>query len=386
MTEQLDFLISLAALMKKQEALGTKYLVRQLDAVASSESIVSCKSPELIFSKNKEHSCQSDVWTFGCIVAQIATGVPIFSSFNKNEQFAKICMVVGFPKMCEVVPHCLTRERYESFLDTATYRATLGGPKTPLSEIMPDVNFAGLHLIESCLKWNPSERIAANDIMAHPALNGVGIFWKIQSSPISAITPNRSILRELNLSSSPQNFIDATPFVSDDFELEFVESIYGSRLCVRCCASSGEFLGDYLDGSGAIKGSFFVSRVAESDICRVVFAGEWKDKDELAGRFRVSVDLETLSMPEAPPDFSGCIARGSGASWYEGDTEKFEWIWERRDRGEAEGKEIGNPFESVSSSPRASSPEQDVKLTVCISKLILRPAYASRLFGTVKGA
>lgn len=53
------------------------------------------RSPEIIL--GKEYSMGIDMWSFGCILAEMFTGFPIFPGENEQEQLACIMEIMGVP-------------------------------------------------------------------------------------------------------------------------------------------------------------------------------------------------------------------------------------------------------------------------------------------------
>ena len=221
------------------------------------------------------------------------------------------------------------------------------------------------------------------------------------------------------------DFLSEAAFL-EPFELRFVESIFSSSLRITCVPSAETFSGTYAD-SGKICGSYSLEQSRESDLCRLTFTGIWEDTQR--GHFRVLVDVIPETMPEEPPNFSRCAASGAGAAWSGPDNkERNDWVWHQHGTALARASEdvppaatpdqddvpIACPPETPtqstlvaevplsseecaaadeaieetisdrgsSASPQAEDP--DVTLSITVSKFILRPTYASRLFGTVR--
>jgi len=53
------------------------------------------RSPEVILGMN--YAMAIDMWSVGCILAELYTGVPIFPGENEHEQLACIMEVIGMP-------------------------------------------------------------------------------------------------------------------------------------------------------------------------------------------------------------------------------------------------------------------------------------------------
>ncbi|KNC77196.1 CMGC/DYRK/DYRK2 protein kinase [Sphaeroforma arctica JP610] len=128
------------------------------------------RSPEVILGLPYDTSI--DMWSFGCILAELYTGYPLFPGENETEQLAYIMEVYNTPP--EHLIHESTRR--------ASFFEENGTPKTvpnskgkihfPNSKLLSNVikcrdqNF--LHLLDCCLTWDPKERITPDDAMNHP--------------------------------------------------------------------------------------------------------------------------------------------------------------------------------------------------------------------------
>ena len=53
------------------------------------------RSPEIIL--GLDYTMAIDMWSLGCIIAELYTGVPIFPGENEQEQLACIMEVLGVP-------------------------------------------------------------------------------------------------------------------------------------------------------------------------------------------------------------------------------------------------------------------------------------------------
>lgn len=54
------------------------------------------RSPEIIL--GLDYTMAIDMWSLGCIIAELYTGVPIFPGENEQEQLACIMEVLGVPE------------------------------------------------------------------------------------------------------------------------------------------------------------------------------------------------------------------------------------------------------------------------------------------------
>jgi dual specificity tyrosine-phosphorylation-regulated kinase 2/3/4 len=54
------------------------------------------RAPEVIL--GYDYSTEIDIWSFGCVVAEMKLSYPIFSGDNEDEQVGLITEVIGLPK------------------------------------------------------------------------------------------------------------------------------------------------------------------------------------------------------------------------------------------------------------------------------------------------
>lgn len=54
------------------------------------------RAPELILGEEK-YGCEIDIWSIGCVIAEMFLGIPLFAGKNSKDQFLKIMNVLGTP-------------------------------------------------------------------------------------------------------------------------------------------------------------------------------------------------------------------------------------------------------------------------------------------------
>merc|ERR1719379_600627 len=127
------------------------------------------RSPEVIL--GIPYDMAIDMWSFGCILAELYTGYPLFPGENEVEQLACIMEVMGLPpqRMLEqgtrkkmffdqnnnprIVPNSRGKKRRPSSKDLA------GALRTT------DIKF--VEFLAGCLRWDPAERFKPDDALQH---------------------------------------------------------------------------------------------------------------------------------------------------------------------------------------------------------------------------
>ncbi|XP_032232315.1 dual specificity tyrosine-phosphorylation-regulated kinase 4 isoform X2 [Nematostella vectensis] len=127
------------------------------------------RSPEVIL--GLPYSMAIDMWSFGCILAELYTGYPLFPGENEVEQLACIMEVLGLPspKLIESasrrrlffdskgIPRCITNSK--------------GKKRRPssrdISAALKTNDALFLDFLKQCLEWDPSERITPEQAFQH---------------------------------------------------------------------------------------------------------------------------------------------------------------------------------------------------------------------------
>ncbi|KAJ7672613.1 kinase-like domain-containing protein [Mycena polygramma] len=118
------------------------------------------RAPDVLLG-SRTYSTSIDLWSCGCIFAEMITGMPLFRGKDNNDQLMHIMKILGTPshqqfaKMLKDSPEIVLKD-FPVF------------PKVPLGQVIPKASPAALDLLERLLKFDPSERISAADALSHP--------------------------------------------------------------------------------------------------------------------------------------------------------------------------------------------------------------------------
>mmetsp|Transcript_22947 Transcript_22947/g.40615 ORF Transcript_22947/g.40615 Transcript_22947/m.40615 type:complete len:385 (+) Transcript_22947:166-1320(+) len=125
------------------------------------------RAPEVMLSPGC-YGQKMDVWSIGCIMAELLGRKPIFRGDNYIEQMKLIFKQLGTPDEDDL--DFITNEQ------ALKYVKKLGVmEKIPWSETFPKASKESLDLLEKMLHFNPKKRISVEDALNHPYMSKVRI-------------------------------------------------------------------------------------------------------------------------------------------------------------------------------------------------------------------
>jgi len=117
------------------------------------------RAPEVILSW-KHYNRTIDMWSVGCIFAELLGRKPLFQGSNYMDQITTIIDIIGTPSHEDLlaIPNAAARQYIQSM-----------GNKPGLSfqKIYPHANPVALDLLSRMLAFNPEKRIPVQDALAH---------------------------------------------------------------------------------------------------------------------------------------------------------------------------------------------------------------------------
>lgn len=123
------------------------------------------RCPELLLAQNRPYSDSIDLWSIGCILAELIKRKPLFPGKSHANQVQLIFEILGFDHPKEL-GYPLPEEATSFLMKRCRY------PKQSLSLIIPDATTDALELIEALLAVNPFVRPSAADALDFKYLNG----------------------------------------------------------------------------------------------------------------------------------------------------------------------------------------------------------------------
>lgn len=113
-----------------------------------------------------------DMWSFGCIIAELYTGYPIFPGENEMDQLAQIMEICGIPPK-EVLMLSSRRQLFfesdGSPIIVANSRGKERFPNTKqLDQVLKCQDPIFLDFLKKCFRWHPCERMTPLEALQHP--------------------------------------------------------------------------------------------------------------------------------------------------------------------------------------------------------------------------
>uniref|UniRef100_A0A8D3BQU1 dual-specificity kinase n=1 Tax=Scophthalmus maximus TaxID=52904 RepID=A0A8D3BQU1_SCOMX len=127
------------------------------------------RSPEVIL--GHPYSMAIDMWSLGCILAELYTGYPLFPGESEVEQIACIMEVLGMPPNDFVQSASRRRLFFDSKGNPRNITNSKGKKRRPNSKELPaalksnDALF--LDFIKGCLTWDPTKRMTPDEGLQH---------------------------------------------------------------------------------------------------------------------------------------------------------------------------------------------------------------------------
>lgn len=127
------------------------------------------RAPEVIL--GLPYDVSIDVWSFGCILAELYTGYPLFAGENESEQLSCIMEVLGLPpkRMLDLATRkklFFDEDDNPKLVVNSRNKRRRPGNKS-LSDALRCTDNLFISFLEGCLKWNIDERFTPEEAMQH---------------------------------------------------------------------------------------------------------------------------------------------------------------------------------------------------------------------------
>lgn len=115
------------------------------------------RAPELIFGATN-YTTKIDVWSTGCVMAELMLGQPLFPGESGIDQLVEIIKVLGTP----------TREQIRTMNPNYMEHKFPQIKPHPFNKVFRKADANAIDLIAKLLEYTPTERLGAIDAMVHP--------------------------------------------------------------------------------------------------------------------------------------------------------------------------------------------------------------------------
>lgn len=119
------------------------------------------RAPDVLLG-NRQYNSSIDMWSAGCIMAEIYTGRPLFPGSTNEDQLQRIFRIMGTPSE----PIWSGTSQYPEY----KVHYPLYAPQD-LGVIIPQIDRLGLDLLHRMLQMRPELRITAANAVRHPWFN-----------------------------------------------------------------------------------------------------------------------------------------------------------------------------------------------------------------------
>ncbi|KAG6907772.1 Mitogen-activated protein kinase 2 [Tephrocybe rancida] len=120
------------------------------------------RAPEVMLTF-KEYTRAIDMWSVGCVLAEMLSGKPLFPGRDYHHQLSLILDILGTPSIDDF--YAITSHRSKEYIRALPFRK-----KKSLTALFPKANPLAIDLMEKCLTFNPKRRIEVGEALKHPYL------------------------------------------------------------------------------------------------------------------------------------------------------------------------------------------------------------------------
>lgn len=127
----------------------------------SNEVVTLWYRPPDVLLGSRTYSTTIDIWSIGCIMAEMYTGRPLFPGTTNEDQLRRIFRLLGTPPE-RTWPGVSRLPEYKQSYSVQDYTVQ------DLGQVLPQVDPLGLDLLKCMLQMRPEMRVSAANALRHP--------------------------------------------------------------------------------------------------------------------------------------------------------------------------------------------------------------------------
>jgi len=120
------------------------------------------RAPEIMLTF-KQYTKAIDIWSVGCILAEMLSGKPLFPGRDYHHQLTLILDVLGTPTLDEF--YAITTRRSRDYIRALPFRK-----RKPFAQLFPNASPLAVDFLTRSLTFDPKKRITVEEALAHPYL------------------------------------------------------------------------------------------------------------------------------------------------------------------------------------------------------------------------
>lgn len=128
------------------------------------------RAPEIVLGTG--YTCAIDMWSFGCVLAELARGRPLFPAESERHLLALQMELLGVPPNVVLARSPKKAQFFDSLGQPRVVVNSRGRPAYPgsssLQNVLQDWDCEFIDLVSRCLDWNPLTRLSPDEALRHP--------------------------------------------------------------------------------------------------------------------------------------------------------------------------------------------------------------------------
>ena len=128
------------------------------------------RAPEVLLKSS--YASPVDIWSCGCIFAELFTRKPLFAGQSESDQLSKIFQIIGSPGEEEWPP-----EVSLSWRTFSSFRAV------DLQQLIPEMDADAKSLLRGMIHFDANKRLSANEILYQPYFADYELYPPVYNSP-----------------------------------------------------------------------------------------------------------------------------------------------------------------------------------------------------------